>query len=199
MKYQDQMDHLSYSAELQYHHPPADWREAMEVTPGHGSLHDQVRYHFKMCFDLAMHLTIADPKSPLFTMLDNMFNFSLIELRFAELKYLNYLLELRLVGFLMEKQGELFLLAQALYRARCHVSAQATVLKGDQPFKHHTSKQLIRYIVKTMRFLTAIDFDVLRDKVDATFWEQLCVQLGFVIHMVNRVLVLSPRVDDIDQ
>jgi hypothetical protein len=199
MKYEDQVEQLSHSAALQYQEPPEDWKEAMIVQPGCGSLYQQVRYHFKMCFDLAMHLTIADPKSPLHTMLDNMFNFSLIELRFAELKYLNYLLELQLIGFLMEKQLELFILAQALFRARSHISRQATVVKGDQPFKHHSSKELVKYAVKTMRFLTSIDFDQLKEKVDATFWEGLCVQLGFVIHMVNRVLVLSPRDLDIDE
>lgn len=213
MNFDDRTEQLSYSAAMQYQHPPQDWKEAIKVEPGQSSLHDQVKYHFKMCYDLSLHLTLAEEDSPIWTTLNYLFNFALLELRLAEFKYVYYLLKATLIGFKMEEHSYLFLLAQALYRCRERLVKEHRDLKldsglftkGDHPYNHHSSKELVKTIFKSIDFFAQqlepglLVFKGVEHKLDKNFWDHLACQLGFTIHLMNRVLVLSPSVCDIDE
>jgi len=69
---------------------------------------------------------------------------------------------------------------------------------GDQPFAHHTEKQLMTVIFKSIKHLSEtmkkglLIFKGAQESVDKDFWEQVACRLGFVIHMLNRVLVVAP-------
>ena len=218
MLHQERMDQLAYSAGMHYTTPIDDqgWKERLKVEKGQSGLMNEVKYHFKMCFDLAMHLTIAEEESPVWTTLNYLFNFALLELRLAEFKYLYHLLQFQLVGFDMAEKDLLFVTAQSFYRVRETLWTQhrrLTLFKqnprlfevSDQPFRHHTAKQLGKNIFLTIEFLSQqlekglLVFKQGQDQVESDFWESLASQLGFTIHMLNRVVVLTPCVDSIDQ
>lgn len=210
MDYSDRSQQLGFSAVLQYSEPPSDWTVAMHVEPHQQGFQAQVKYHFKMCFDLAMHLTIADETSPLWTTLNYLFNFALLELRLAEFKYLDYLIQKKFIGFEFGQPKLLFVLAQSFFRVRETLKSQHVKLfhykmhpkmfdTGDQPFLHHSEKELMKSIFESIRFVAhVLDKGVLifkeaQEKVDQDFWEQMACRLGFVIHMLNRVMVVTAK------
>lgn len=218
MNFEGRTEQLSFSAGLQYQSGTdcKGWKERINVEPSAPSLHNAVKYHFRMCHDLSLHLTLADKTSPIHSTLNYLFNFSLLELRLAEFKYLYYLLKCGLIGFSMEEKNVLFVTAQAFFRVRQALLSQHQQLPiykmnpklfdtGDQPFRHHTAKQSIKYCIKSIEFLSQqlesglMTFKDAQDQLDKSFWEQLACQLGFTIHLLNRVLVLSTVVDAIDQ
>jgi len=205
----ERIQQLSFSAQLQYTETPESWHDAMKVTPQQSGYYAEIKYHFKMCFDLSMHLTIVDDDSPLKVTLNYLFNFALIELRLAEFIYLNYLMSQHWIGFETGQQKLLFVLAQSLFRVRESMKTQYRQLLqynfdprlfdvGDQPFAHHTEKQLMTVIFKSIKHLSEtmkkglLIFKGAQESVDKDFWEQVACRLGFVIHMLNRVLVVAP-------
>lgn len=216
MNFDDRTEQLSFSASLQYQQAPDNWKQALQVEKHQQGLHATVKYHFKMCHDLSLHLTLAEEQSPLWTTLNYLFNFALIELRLAEFKYLEYLLSLQLIGFEMQQKDLLFVLAQSLFRVRETLLTQHRQLAdfkiqphlfdiGDRPFRHHSEKVLMRVCFKSICFIATtlekglLIFKKSEDQMDKDFWEHMACRLGFVIHMLNRVLVLAPGLERIDE
>jgi hypothetical protein len=214
MDFDKRTEQLDFSASLQFSQPPENWKTAMLVEPKATGFHACVKYHFKMCFDLSLHLALVEDTSPLFVTLNTLFNFALVELRLAEFKYIEYLLLLHLIAFDMKDKDMLFVLAQSLFRVRELLAKQFRQLDcvalakrcqtNDSPFRHHSEKQLVRMTLTSLTTITqSLEKGCLvfknNDKMDKDFWEHVVCRLGFVIHMFNRVLVLAPSIDRIDE
>lgn len=196
MNFDERTEQLAISACLQYSTPPLCWKTAMHVKRGDTSLLDQVKYHFKMVYDLSIHLSFAEDDSPVFVTLDCLFHFALIELRFSELRYLDHLLVLHVIAFDLKKKPTLFVIAQSMFRTRELLHRRcASITLSDQPYKHHSEKELVRNIVKNLHYFTTLyqSTAVLKRDIDHDVWVSVAKQLGFSVSLLNRVLVLAPQ------
>lgn len=204
MNWVERTNQLSFSATFQQKEIPDDWYDIMTVPENcsdyYAKLIRNTKYHLRMCFDLSMHLTLCH-ESPLFVTLNYMFNFALIELRHAELVLVNYQLEHKLLFLKTDNTKLLYVLSLSLFRIRetlCHQSfsvlgKNSEFTMGTKPYVHHSSKELLTQIRDHLLLLSHyMEFGLKAFKgsqsLDRDFWEQVAQQLGFVIHMLNRVI-----------
>lgn len=205
MNWNERLDQLTFSATFQQKEIPDNWYDVMtvpsEAVDHYSKLIKNTKYHLRMCFDLSLHLTLCE-ESPLFVTLNYMFNFALIELRHAELVLVNYQLEHKMIFLVTTDKKLLYVLSLSLFRIRETLYNQykkvlgqrgRSVDAGDQPFAHHTPRQLLKQVRESLLYLTHfMEFGLKEVKgsqgLDQDFWEQVAQRLGFAIHMLNRVI-----------
>jgi hypothetical protein len=207
MTWEERTDQLATSATLYKTGPVDDWSKELTVPTSVKDVTDKVemhrKYHFNMAYQLSLHLALCQEDSPLYNALNQLFNFALIELRFAEIISLDHHLQNQLVVLDQEKKT-LFVAALCLFRLRETIYTELTtklgvkmsrVLEtGDMPFANSGVKTLQDLIIGSIKYLMQTmdsslrKFKSLESVLEKDFWETLTGQLGFVIHMMNRVI-----------